>query len=545
MEPIDFLKILRQRWKVLALAVVVAAVAAWVTTPARAQVGPPITSYTATATLLQEPGATTPLGFVALLSKGGRIPEVVAEQVGFDGDPQLLASQVSVTANSEFGLLSVTSSGADGDEAAALVNAYSDAIRTVLAQDARDERQQKIQELTARISSAETGITRINKRLATQPDSVPLQAQLAAYTQQVQAAYSELAALYVQSGSDSGLTVYQEATPIPVVSGGGFTPPSSRTGRVALGVGVGLLLGLVLALLVDRVDTRLRRRQDVEAAYGLSVVSEIPKLSRRDRRRHRVVTLTDPVSSAAEAYRSLRSALTLMRSRPLANGTWAKEEEPRGDNGPSPQVVLVTSARAGEGKSTTAANLAVTLAETGKQVLLLDADFRSPSLHALLDVAPGPGLSDLLIGDGDADLAQLARATNVGGVWLVTAGNANDFHGALPNRIAHRVAEARNAADVVVVDAAPLLVGNDSLDFMPFVDSVVVVARSGRITADLAERASGLLARVRVPVLGIALVGAPSASVGGPFGSYSYRSSAPPRHSGRRRARRRASAGQP
>jgi capsular exopolysaccharide synthesis family protein len=523
MEPIDFLRVLRRRWKILALALVIAGVVAWVTTPsAEQQTGPPVTSYTATSTLLQEPGSATPLGFIALLSGGGRIPEVAAETIGYEGDPAVLASQVTVTADSEYGLLSVTSSGSEGEPTAELVNAYSQAIRTVLAQDARDDRQQKITEITARIAQAQRGVKRTNAALKSSPGNVALQAELQAYTQQVQAAYLELTDLYSQTGNDSGLSVYQEATPIPVVSQSAFTPPSSRTGRMVIALGAALALGLVLILLLDRLDTRLRRRQDVEEAFDLPVVAEVPKLSYREQRRHRVAALSAPVSPAAESYRSLRSALSLMRSRPIAVDSWAGGADSGSKSGNAkPQVVLVTSARSGEGKSTSAANLAVTLAETGQRVLLLDADFRNPSLHSLLDVSPGPGLADLLVTETDEHLSSVARPTSVGGVRLVTGGNCDDFLGVLPGRLAQRVDEARKSADVVVIDAAPLLVGNDSLDFMPFVDSVIVVARAGRVTREMAERSSALLARVRVPVLGVVLIGAPETpGRGGWFGGY-------------------------
>ena len=214
-----------------------------------------------------------------------------------------------------------------------------------------------------------------------------------------------------------------------------------------------------------------------------------------------------------------------MPSQPLTSDDWPAD----GDGTDRlrlqpPQVVLITSARAGEGKSTTSANLAVTLAETGKRVLLLDADFRNPSLHALLDVAPGTGVADLLTAEPGADLAGLARPTGVAGVRLVTAGNSGVFHGALPSRVGQLLSDSRGIADVVIIDSAPLLVGNDALDFMPFVDSVVVVARLGRLTAELAERAASLLARMRVPVLGLVLVGgAPNnAASGKRFGGYGY-----------------------
>jgi Mrp family chromosome partitioning ATPase len=507
MEPIDFLKILRHRWKIIALCGIVAAAAAWFTTPAIVQGGPSVTSYTATATMLQQPGSTTPLDFVAVLAQGGGVPQIAAKTLGYSGNPAVLASEVSVTADTTLGTLTVSSSGEKGQPTADLVNAYAEAIQTSMAQQDAAKRKVSINQTVRGITDANQNITIIKQQLASQPNNILLQAKLTAYTQLIQTLTSELVTLESQSVSGSGLTVYQKAVPIPVVSGG-FSAPSSRHGRVLLGLGVGLLLGVVLALIIDRMDTRLRRRQDVEEAYELTVVAEVPKLTRRERRRGRVVTLSSPAAVGAEAYRGLRSALTLMPSQPLALDT--RPVDPDAEKPLRlypPQVVLITSARAGEGKSTTAANLAVTLAETGKRVLLLDADFRAPSLHALLDVAPGTGVADLLTAPAGTDVVGLARPTGVAGVRLVTAGNAGAFHGALPSRVGEMVAEARQIADMVIIDSAPLLVGNDALDFMPFVDTTIVVARLGKLRDDQARRAAGLLARMRVPVVGLTLIG--------------------------------------
>ena len=191
-----------------------------------------------------------------------------------------------------------------------------------------------------------------------------------------------------------------------------------------MGILVGLVLGLLLALLVDRIDTRLRRREEVEAAYRLPVVAEVPHPP-GGATRAAVAVLSDPVGPVAEAYRSLRTALTMLPSRasPSTRGDRPRSPSPsRTTRGP--QVVLVTSARAGEGKSTTAANLAATLAESGKRVLVVDADFRNPSMHRLFDVSAGAGLANLLTLDRSAptDLGALARLTDVPNIRVLTAG---------------------------------------------------------------------------------------------------------------------------
>src|SRR5690606_18077240 len=93
---------------------------------------------------------------------------------------------------------------------------------------------------------------------------------------------------------------------------GGISAPTDRRARALLAGGLGLILGLGLALTVDRLDTRLRDREEVEEAFGLPVLAEIPKLGRRERADHALVTAMWPESPPAEAYRSLRSAITLV-----------------------------------------------------------------------------------------------------------------------------------------------------------------------------------------------------------------------------------------
>ncbi len=267
------------------------------------------------------------------------------------------------------------------------------------------------------------------------------------------------------------------------------------------------MLGLVLALLLERFDTRLRRRDEIQQAMNVPVLAEVPRRARSDRR-SMLFLADDPGGAQAEAYRSLRSAMMLLPSRPLLGAEVASES--RRSTTDAPRVILVVSARAGAGKTTVAANLAAVLAESGKRVLVLDCDFRNPSLHKMLDVPWGPGLSDLW----DAEASQLltvSRPTTIPNVRLVTAGNSLDRPLALPTKIAGLVQEARGLADMVVIDAGPLLTANEAIDLMPYVDSVLVVVRSGRTTRDQAHRSVELLARMRVPVSGVVVNATPRA----------------------------------
>ena len=123
----------------------------------------------------------------------------------------------------------------------------------------------------------------------------------------------------------------------------------------------------------------------------------------------------------------------------------------------SPKVILVVSARQGEGKTSTVANVATTLAEAGKRVLVLDHDLRAPEAHLYLDVPNGAGVAELLDSPEDQDLLSLSRPTAVPGVRLVTGGNSTDRPTALPTRTAQLIREARELADIVLIDTTPML----------------------------------------------------------------------------------------
>jgi capsular exopolysaccharide synthesis family protein len=513
-EPIDYLRIIRRRWAVVAACLVVALVAAWVTTPAQSQMGKPVTSYTATATLLQPPGNKNSLDYIGLFVTKGDVPIAAAKKLGFDSDPALLASQVQVSADGKVGSLTITSQGTDGDQAAKVANTFAEEIIAFLRRQQQEVASAEISELEKQMSAAAEKVEELNQQLKGSPDDSLLKAQRDAQSARYGTAYSQLQQALERSGGDPKLSVLQAATPIPVVSGG-FTPPSSHKGRLTIGGMVGLILGCVLALVLERIDTKLRTRAAVQEAFGVPVVADVPHVPRGLRTKRSTVVVTAPGSEAAEAYRTLRSAITFLESRPIAHSREADTEPDARHQSSSrwtPNVILVASARAGEGKTTTVANLAACFAEAGRRVLVLDCDFRKPEVNLYLDVPNGPGLSDLLASTDNADLMTLSRPTVVPAVRLVTGGTALEQPAALPTRMTRLIAEARDLADVVLIDTAPILLANDAIDLMPYVDTVLLAAKSGRTVNEQAERVHELLARMRVPVSGVTFIGAAGGS---------------------------------
>jgi non-specific protein-tyrosine kinase len=196
--------------------------------------------------------------------------------------------------------------------------------------------------------------------------------------------------------------------------------------------------------------------------------------------------LADPRSPAAEAYRSL-----------AANLQFAYADRHL-------QIIGVTSPAAGEGKSTTVANLAVALAEGGRRVIVVDADLRRPSLHTLFGLDRQEGLSNLLLGDQTSIPLQDTAAP---GVRLLASGPTptNPLEVLASRRFDQMLALARAQADFVLVDTAPAGALADAAVLAPRLEGMLLVVSAGRTKRDLARRAREQLERVNANLLGVVL----------------------------------------
>lgn len=252
---------------------------------------------------------------------------------------------------------------------------------------------------------------------------------------------------------------------------------------------------MALALIIERFDSRMRDRKEIQTALGMPIIAEIHRLKGEDRRHATSMVATNPRSSTADGYRAARTAVT---------HTLSSTESGTGYRTP---LILVTSANPGEGKTTSVANLALSFAESGKSVLVLDVDFHSPDLHRAFDVPQGVGISDHVTDPAAYPVTSLIRPTNAPNVTIVTAGTQLHNPATLASRTGAFLEMCRNLADVVLVDSAPVLAASDMFDIIPLVDTVVLVARSGRLTEHDATRVSELLSRFRVPVSGVVTIG--------------------------------------
>jgi polysaccharide biosynthesis transport protein len=297
--------------------------------------------------------------------------------------------------------------------------------------------------------------------------------------------------------SAANITVVDRAE-LPVI-------PVAPRKRMSLLVGLvgGFLVGCVLAFVIESIDDRLQTSEEVESASMLPSLAAVPHMSyeaakQRVETREEVaggvrrapqqlITLWDPKSNCAEAYRGMRSSLLLSSI----------------DN--PPRVIVVTSAFPAEGKTTTAVNLAIVLAQRNEKVLLVDADLRRGSLHRVF------GLGDQSYGLSTALSHPGARSElptpfpDLPTLQVLSTGPRppNPAEMLSSNRMEEQMRLWTEQFDRIVVDSAPLLAVSDTQAMAARADAVVLVARAGVTRKRALIRARDLLWRINAPVAGV------------------------------------------
>ncbi len=234
----------------------------------------------------------------------------------------------------------------------------------------------------------------------------------------------------------------------------------NRPMNMILGILVGLGLGFGVAILLRYMDTTIRSPEDVEK-LGMPVLSFIPTFGSDDNKLDRnqtLVTLTAPQSPPSESYRTMRTAI----------------ENSLPEHGKSKAVVF-TSPAPKEGKSTAIANLAVSAANSGRKVLLVDADLRRPVQHQIFDVEREPGLSNALI--GEIPVNQCIKKSSVPGLHITPCGNIPSHPAELLGsaRMDKFVKLVRQYYDLVLFDAPPVIAMADTLVLSKYTDGTVVI----------------------------------------------------------------------
>lgn len=270
------------------------------------------------------------------------------------------------------------------------------------------------------------------------------------------------------------------------------TIPSNKITKIlaiAAGFIIGLALGIGQALLRDRLNDHIRGRVDLENRLGAPVLATIPRIRnwRRKKETH-LITVEQPRAPAAEAYRTLRTNVLFAASQ---QGL---------------KVLTIVSPTAGEGKTTTACNLAVVLAEAGKKVILVSGDLRKPRVGRFFNVnEEGQGLSEVLSGQTKA--YEAIQPSSVETLRILTGGAPASHPSEMlqSDEMKDLLTELKSVSDFVIVDTAPVLLVSDALSLSAISDGVLFVAEASSTTRSAVMRAQEELAQVDTPVIGAIL----------------------------------------
>jgi Mrp family chromosome partitioning ATPase len=384
-----------------------------------------------------------------------------AEVLGDGWTRTRVLDSIDVEPQGESNILSVTGHAPSGPAAARLANTYARQVLDVRQAELRRQTEPMLSELTARLEAI--------------GDSDPvarqeLQAQLASVEN-------------VRNGSDPTLSLSQTAE-VP-------TAPSGASPAIILALALlaGLALGAGTAVLMELLDRRVRDEDEALAIFPLPVLARIPVL-RRTLQRARAGEPWVLPPAVREACRTL--LLQLNPGRPGAG-----------------QAVMVTSASTGDGKTSSAINIAASLAASGSRVILLDLDLRKPDVARRLSVHQPAALPDLLRGGAHLnDLLQTPASLPTVSV-LATSFREGDgvLLEPLYRRLPEVVEEARTLADYVVIDTPPLGEISDALRLLPSVDDVVLVVRPGNTDRVGLATTADLLARSQASPTGFLVIG--------------------------------------
>jgi polysaccharide biosynthesis transport protein len=442
--------------------------------------------------------STDPDRVLATQAQVARTPQVAdiaaesAKVSGVTGDSLLGDSTVTAGAGEDILTFSVT--GSDPDEAEKLVNSYAQAyiqyrhrLDTKATVEARKQIDRKIAELKAQggtEAKAIPALTAKSERLRTQ------------------------ATLGGQNA-----TLGQPAT-----SAAQIQPRPVR--NAFLGGVLGIILGIGLVFLRDALNTRVRSAAEVEEQLGMPLIGRIPPPPKKLSEANELSVLVEPHTPQSEAYRMLATNIELVN---LERGA---------------SSLMVCSPVHSEGKSTTAANLAVAFARRGQHAILMEADLRRPTMRKLFSLPEGPGIVDVAI--GRVSLDEALKSVDLPAEEVMSGNGTGGSHGRLEvlaggpmppspaefmksRAVADIVARLSERSSMLIIDTPPLLHVSDALTLMlnADVDCAIIAARLGTVRRQALAEAKRILDTTPIVKLGFFTTGAqPKGGYGGGYGYY-------------------------
>lgn len=447
MELHDYLRVLRKRWRVIALVTlaVVGLAAAWTMATTKTYAASTqffvSTSGGDTAANLQMGNTFTQqrVKSYSQLLESPKVLDPVIIKTGLNTTADKLAAKVSATVPLDTVIIEVTVTDESPQQAAAIARALGTTFPATIAE-------------IERVQAGQASPVKVTVVKAATVDTVPV-------------------------------------SPRP-------------TRNIALGLVLGLLAGLGLALLRDVLDTTIKAQRDLVGVTDTTIIGGIAFDG--DASAHPLIVQVDPRSERAEAFRSVRTNLQFI------------------DVADPPKSIVITSSVPGEGKSTTAANLALSIAEKGQKVCIIEGDLRRPRLLEYLGFDGSIGLTDVLIGRLDVD--DVLQQFGASSLFVMGAGhippNPSELLGSTNMQALVDALEER--FDYVIIDAPPLLPVTDAAVLGTVVDGAVVIVGAGIVAKDQLRHALESLQAVKAQTLGVILNRVQAKDGGTSYGSYRY-----------------------
>jgi capsular exopolysaccharide synthesis family protein len=434
--------------------------------------------------------------YAELLTKRPVLKQVISD-LQLDLTPYQLAGKVEVVQPRDTQLLELQIQDSDPRLAVAISNSIAAAFLTQNAQRQDNDLssyermlKQQIGEVQREIQEWETQVKRGNtgkhEDSVLDPAGAPNVSDLQVSLREARLTYATLLGSYLQVRATGGRSIYIEIVEPAAMPARKIRPRLVFNTFVATVAGLSLALGL--AFLLDYLDDTLTRPENAEQALHVPTLAAIPSLRTRATKNTGPVAALKPMSPFAEAHRTLRTSVQFSS---LDKDT---------------HTLLVTSAGATEGKTTTVANLGVVMAQAGIKVLLIDADLRRSALHQVFHLPDRPGVTDLLLADAAPDESCLLE-TAIPDLYVLPSGPLPPTPSELlgSERMSKLISRLHTLADVLLFDSPPILAVTDAAVLASHADGVLLVVESGRTPKEEARKALHSLQSVGARVLGTVL----------------------------------------